>query len=81
MPGEMDGLDLAHAVQQRFPAVPVVLISGYGEDPSSGFPFIAKPFLPETILKVVERVLPARTLGLPSPRTGTSSADLPPQVR
>jgi DNA-binding NtrC family response regulator len=60
MPGDMDGVDLAHSVRQQFPAVPVILTSGYGDDPnigSYGFPFIAKPFLPEKIWKVVEWVL------------------------
>jgi DNA-binding NtrC family response regulator len=60
MPGDIDGLDLVHTVRQRFPAIPVILMSGYGDDPNIGscrFPFIEKPFLPETIWAAVERVL------------------------
>jgi DNA-binding NtrC family response regulator len=62
MPGEMDGIDLAYSVRHSFPAVPVVLISGYGDVESvkhaaANFEFIQKPFVPETILMAVKRVV------------------------
>jgi CheY-like chemotaxis protein len=69
MPGEMDGLDFAYSVRQRFPGVPIILISGYGEESktwSSGFPLIAKPFLPEQLWKMVEQVLPPKGEASPS---------------
>ena len=58
----MDGIDLAYSVRNAFPAVPVLLISGYS-DPESvkhaapNFEFIQKPFVPETILMAVKKVL------------------------
>jgi DNA-binding NtrC family response regulator len=59
MPGEMDGIDLAYSVRQSFPAVPVILISGYGDVGAAAtkFEFIQKPFVPEAILIAVKKVL------------------------
>jgi CheY-like chemotaxis protein len=60
MPGDMDGVDLAHSIREQFPDIPVMLITGYGDEPkilSSGFPVIRKPFLPESIWKMVEQLL------------------------
>jgi two-component system, NtrC family, response regulator HydG len=62
LPGEMDGIDLAYSVRNSFPAVPILLISGYS-DPEAvkhaapNFEFIQKPFVPETILMAVKKVL------------------------
>lgn len=62
MPGEMDGIDLAYSVRNSFPALPVLLISGYGDVESvkqaaANFDFIQKPFVPETILMAVNKVV------------------------
>src|SRR5215831_12319336 len=48
MPGEMDGIDLAYSIRHSFPAVPVILISGYGDEGctkrvDARFEFIQKP--------------------------------------
>jgi CheY-like chemotaxis protein len=56
MPGDMDGLDLAYAVRDTFPAIPVLVMSGYTLPGSSKralgeFAFIQKPFKPDAILK------------------------------
>jgi two-component system NtrC family sensor kinase len=64
MPGEMDGIDLAHSVRQSFPAVPVILISGYADaeavkQAAAMFEFIQKPFVPEAILVAVKKVVGA----------------------
>lgn len=52
MPGEMDGLDLAHRLQQRFPQLPVVLISGYSSALATGQPFtvLRKPCPPDIMV-------------------------------
>ena len=52
MPGGMDGLDLAHALGQAHPGLPVLLTSGYGGAPArvaeAGLPLLRKPYgLPE----------------------------------
>jgi DNA-binding NtrC family response regulator len=62
MPGEMDGIDLAYSVRNTFPAVPVILISGYADveaakQAAASFQFIQKPFVPEAILMAVKKVV------------------------
>jgi two-component system cell cycle sensor histidine kinase/response regulator CckA len=62
MPGDFSGTDLAHSVRHTFPAIPVILFSGYCQEAkdAAGFDFIPKPFVPETILSAVERALSLR---------------------
>jgi DNA-binding NtrC family response regulator len=55
MPGG-DGRMLASQVAAAFPAVRVIVMSGYGEDRADR-DFVAKPFSWETMLGVVRRVL------------------------
>jgi CheY-like chemotaxis protein len=60
MPGDMDGLDLAYAVRNAFPAIPVVLVSGFMEAKSAArplgeFSLVRKPFTPAAILEAVRR--------------------------
>jgi DNA-binding NtrC family response regulator len=65
MPGDMDGVDLAHLVRNSHPAVPVILISGGdgSKGAAASFPFVQKPILPETILQMIEDLLiPVKTL-------------------
>ena len=62
MPGDMDGIDLAYSVRNSFPGLPVILISGYGDveavkQAATKFEFIQKPFVPETILAAVKKVI------------------------
>jgi CheY-like chemotaxis protein len=57
MPGEMDGIGLAQAIKARWPAVPVLLVSGYSERAadaqSRGFSVLNKPYsLPEVELRL-----------------------------
>lgn len=62
MPGDMSGVDLAHSVRNTFPAISVILISGYCEtlEDAAGFEFIRKPFAAEAILSAVERAMNSR---------------------
>jgi CheY-like chemotaxis protein len=50
----MNGLELSILVSQRWPTVPLILISGQGGPPAgySG-PYCAKPFTPETLIATV----------------------------
>ena len=65
MPGDMNGVDLACSIHNSFPALPVILISGYADAelarriPAS-FAFIKKPFVPETILDAARRAFAVR---------------------
>ncbi|WP_158266696.1 response regulator [Alsobacter soli] len=65
MPGEMDGVELAHEIRSRWPEVPVILISGE-ELPSrelpDGCPFLPKP-VPDRLLVALMREMIARASG------------------
>jgi CheY-like chemotaxis protein len=51
MPG-MDGITLVSRVRARFPRIPVILISGYTQEPiNEGILFLMKPFLPSTLIE------------------------------
>ena len=51
------GVELATAVSQQWPSLPVLLVSGAPPVEWSG-PFLAKPFTPETLLGAVHKLLP-----------------------
>jgi CheY-like chemotaxis protein len=58
----MDGLTLACSVRAEFPAIPLILVSGYAEIeqanlPNSGFEFVQLPFHPATLLSAVKKVM------------------------
>jgi DNA-binding response OmpR family regulator len=55
----MDGLALAGLAAERWPTVPVLLLSGRG-GPPTGYPghFIPKPFTSESLLAAVRHLLP-----------------------
>jgi CheY-like chemotaxis protein len=57
---EMTGEKLATIMAERWPNVPVLLISGQGHPGADyhGF-FLAKPFQPETLIAVVSQVAPS----------------------
>ena len=58
----MDGITLAYWVRAEFPAIPLILVSGYAEieqaeHPNSGFEFVQIPFHPVTLLSAVKKVM------------------------
>jgi CheY-like chemotaxis protein len=54
----MNGVELATVIGQRWPSIPVLLVSGQGR-PLSDYPgpFLGKPFTPEALLRSVEELL------------------------
>lgn len=47
MPGKMDGIALAQAIREKYPKVPIILMTGYSEAASTlgpRFPVLRKPF-------------------------------------
>jgi CheY-like chemotaxis protein len=69
----MSGVELAKAIGQRWPAIPVLLVSGQA-GPDRDYPgaFLGKPFTPEALIASVEELLgslPLRTLNR-QPRGG-----------
>jgi CheY-like chemotaxis protein len=53
----MGGVELAATVRAEFPALPIVLVSGYASIPVEGIPLLQKPFLPATLLDLLREVL------------------------
>ena len=65
MPG-MDGLELQAAVAAKYPALPVILITGHGDVPlavramrAGAFDFLEKPFSDDALLSSIARALAA----------------------
>jgi len=61
---DMDGLEVLRNIKERWPGISVVLITGYGSDPtalqaieSGAVEYLEKPFTPEDIVRVVKRAL------------------------
>lgn len=58
MPG-ISGVDLAREIRRRWPALPVVLTSGYAqvlaEEGRDGFEFLHKPYSVEELTRVLRR--------------------------
>lgn len=62
MPGDLDGKDLVMRVREDFPAIGIVVVSGYSVDPGTfddGVEILNKPFGVEQLTSAVARVLPA----------------------
>ena len=72
MPG-LSGIELAHAVRRRHPAVPVVLASGYSDEILQGsgddFEILRKPFDSGSVSRAIEKAL--------RQATGMKEASLP----
>jgi len=70
MPGSMNGLELARTVQERWPGVGVIVTSGRQrpgpDDLSDQAAFLAKPFLPETIINVIRQMATPQVVETPS---------------
>lgn len=61
MPGGQTGIDLARYVQENYPAISILLVSGYfGQTAPDGVPLIRKPFGLQKLLAVVQTLLADR---------------------
>lgn len=54
MPGAMDGIALAHLLHEAFPSLPIVLTSGERPAGTDSFRFLAKPWRPQDLARLVE---------------------------
>jgi signal transduction histidine kinase/ActR/RegA family two-component response regulator len=63
MPGDLDGLELARRVQAMWPALPVLLATGYSDAANrameEGFTLIIKPYQPDALLTAIREVTTA----------------------
>ena len=70
MPG-MTGLELAHAVTASWPALPVVLATGYAELPTGSAPIglsrLFKPFRPADLAEILAEILETPRVGAEVP--------------
>jgi PAS domain S-box-containing protein len=60
MPGELDGLALAHRVKEEYPDIAVLLTSGYAKAANTceaGFPIVRKPYQLPTLARAVREAL------------------------
>ena len=67
MPGGMNGVELARAIQRTRPTTKVIFMSGYPDEatategvPESGAPLLHKPFKTGELARVINEVLVAR---------------------
>lgn len=60
MPGSINGIELAQVIRDRWPGIGVIVTSGRQQPGQDGLPeevaFLAKPYLPETIINVVRQM-------------------------
>jgi CheY-like chemotaxis protein len=58
MPGQVSGIDLAGIVRQRFPALPVVLATGYSDQQVSipGVQVLGKPYAIEKVVALLAEI-------------------------
>ncbi|MEM7564586.1 MAG: sigma-54 dependent transcriptional regulator, partial [Pseudomonadota bacterium] len=82
MPG-MSGLELQEALRQRWPQLPLILITAHGDVSvaveamrQGAFDFIEKPFDPEHLLKLTKRAVQLRRLGETNQRLRTQVGNL-----
>src|SRR3954453_1444131 len=78
MPGTMDGLKLAHAVHDRWPAIKIVLVSGQvkpaeNETPADS-PFFPKPLAVDEMISQLQTMIGAGALKI-LPNTTTGAGD------
>jgi CheY-like chemotaxis protein len=61
MPGSMNGLELAVEVHKRWPSIHIIVTSGLVKPRREDIPdaslFIGKPYLPEQVAAVVEKII------------------------
>ena len=62
----MDGIALACSVRAEFPAIQIILISGYAasereHQSSAAVEFLQKPFLPAALISLVKQVMVPKT--------------------
>jgi len=63
MPGQLNGIDVARSMRQRYPSVPIIYTSGRPDVLNALLPLgpkevvVPKPFTPSELLSVVHRLL------------------------
>jgi DNA-binding NtrC family response regulator len=60
MPGSMNGLALASLIRDRFPQLPIIVVSGHLEVAAEQLPskseFLTKPYLTDQVVAAIQRL-------------------------
>jgi CheY-like chemotaxis protein len=71
--GTLNGLELAQTIQKRWPGIGIVVTSGRErpgpDDLSDRVAFLAKPYLPDTIVTVIQQMAAPQVVETPSSLT------------
>jgi CheY-like chemotaxis protein len=69
MPGSMNGIELAQTIRERWPGIGVVVTSGRQRLGQDDLPeeaaFLAKPYLPETVISVLRQMVTPQVVESP----------------
>ena len=70
MPGKHDGLSLALIIRRKWPALPILLASGYSEAANrateEGFILLSKPYQPDALKTALQKVLAGHSRPAPT---------------
>jgi CheY-like chemotaxis protein len=59
MPGRMDGIGLARSIRQKWPGLPILLVTGYSESATnSEFPILRKPYQLHELSRELAKLTP-----------------------
>jgi len=61
MRGKMNGKDLARWAHRRFPALAILLQTGFGDLEASEFRILRKPFYPDALIEAIHAALEERS--------------------
>ena len=68
--GSMNGLKLARTIQERWPGIGVIISSGRQrpgpDDLSDKVAFLAKPYLPDTVINLIRQMATPQVIEAPS---------------
>jgi CheY-like chemotaxis protein len=68
--GSMNGLKLARTIQERWPGIGIIISSGRErpgpDDLSDKVAFLAKPYLPNTVINLIRQMATPQVVELPS---------------
>ena len=71
--GTLNGLELTRTIQERWPGIGIVITSGRErpgpDDLSDRVAFLAKPYLPDTIVTVIQQMAAPQVVETPSSLT------------
>lgn len=69
MPGSVDGIGLALAIEQRWPRIAMIVTSGRNQEDRGDLPagaaFVTKPYLHETVIGLIHKAATPQVVASP----------------